>query len=103
MPLPAGLAGNITEEMNRAGASKLLPSSESKSREAVEREVDRVYNEWMAEQWAKHLSRSSDDAQIVFDGSRTDTPTMGYVTKDLCPGIGDDIEHIPGQFYAPHG
>jgi hypothetical protein len=27
--------------------------------------------------------------------------TMGYVTRDSCPGKGDDVDHSPGEFGAP--
>lgn len=102
VPLPAGLAGNITSEMNRAGASRLLPST---TRESVEQDVDRVYGQWMAEQWDEHAASSSSSslqdtrAQVVLDAR--EERTMGYVTKDACPGVGDDIDHVPGTFPSP--
>lgn len=95
--------------MNRAGASKLVDdhdNAQATSREAVDQSVDRVYDAWLAEQWAEHLlanSRSKEDVQeqVVFSqvgkGMERDETTMGYVTHDLCPGKGDDIEHVPGK------
>lgn len=94
--------------MNRAGASKFIPDTHpTQTRHSIEDRVDRVYNEWMAEQWENHVSLSRDDggssrsqgAQVVFGGGgggKGDKRTMGYVTKDACPGIGDDIDHVPG-------
>lgn len=104
-PLPAGLAGNITSEMNRAGASRFQPPTPDRTRKGIEQDIERVYNRWMAEQWEDHLLRSVggesvEQEQVVFGISGTgDEKTMGYVTKDACPGVGDDIEHVPGKSF----
>lgn len=91
--LPAGIAANLTEELNRAGASRFAPSSNA---EEVQRKVDETYDQWMAEQWLEHISRAGDSGnQATFQVDK-DGPTMGYVTRDSCPGKGDDIEHVPG-------
>ena len=87
--------------MNRAGASRFLPSIPT--RQSVEADVDRVYGTWLKGQWEEHVASSAlslDDqrAQVVF-GRKDDERTMGYVTKDACPGVGDDIEHVPGEYY----
>ncbi|OCF57071.1 vacuolar protein [Kwoniella mangroviensis CBS 10435] len=106
--LPAGLARNITEQMNKSGASKLLPSEPTTKSEEEDR-VRRTYNEWMAEQWEDYLTQGGDDhlydqveSQRIFKDDESDIPkkprTMGFVTKDSCPGKGDDIEHYP----VPH-
>jgi hypothetical protein len=50
----------------------------------------------MAEQWLNHVSTSRSGEQAVFVAGNNEIPTMGYVTRDACPGIGDDIEHVPG-------
>jgi len=93
--LPAGLAANLTDELNRAGASRFAPSISS-SYEDVEREVDETYDQWMSEQWLGHLSGRG-EGQATFVSDRTYESTMGYVTRDSCPGKGDDIEHVPGM------
>jgi hypothetical protein len=52
----------------------------------------------MAEQWSDHISRAGNSgSQATFEVAK-DGPTMGYVTRDSCPGKGDDIEHVPGTF-----
>jgi hypothetical protein len=64
----------------------------------VERQVDETYNQWMAEQWIDHISRTGGGgSQAAFEVGKNE-PTMGYVTRDSCPGKGDDIEHVPGMF-----
>ena len=92
--LPAGIAANLTEELNRAGASRFAPSSNA---EEVERKVDETYNQWMAEQWLDHISRAEDSGNQAPFRVAKDGPTMGYVTRDSCPGKGDDIKHVPGK------
>lgn len=96
--------------MNRAGASKLLPTA-SITQWAIEGDVDRVFDQWMLDQWTDHLVTSSPSrlsvvghgngaGQVVFNG-HGDERTMGYVTKDACPGSGDDIDHVPGKPLPP--
>ena len=61
--------------------------------------MDETYNQWMAEQWFDHVSTAGvvgDQDQAVFTADKNE-PTMGYVTRDSCPGKGDDIEHVPGM------
>ena len=53
----------------------------------------------MAEQWFDHISAEDEGSQAIFEVGK-DAPTMGYVTRDSCPGKGDDIEHVPGMFPA---
>jgi hypothetical protein len=95
--LPAGIAANLTDELNRAGASRFAPSSIAQEEE---RKVDETYNQWMAEQWFDHISAGDRGSQATFQVAK-DGPTMGYVTRDSCPGKGDDIEHVPGTFLHP--
>lgn len=90
------MAANLTEELNRAGASRFAPSSDVTE---VERKVDETYNQWMAEQWFDHISDRNGGSQATFEVAK-DGPTMGYVTRDSCPGKGDDIAHVPGMFPA---
>nr|XP_019012947.1 vacuolar protein [Kwoniella pini CBS 10737]OCF51728.1 vacuolar protein [Kwoniella pini CBS 10737] len=103
--LPAGLARNITEQMNKSGPSKLVPSQPSTTQEEEAR-VESIYDDWMAEQWKDHLlSEEQDhlfdqDQMVIVNGRIPKKPrTMGFVTKDACPGKGDDIEHYPVPHY----
>ncbi|EIW67684.1 hypothetical protein TREMEDRAFT_33515 [Tremella mesenterica DSM 1558] len=94
--LPAGLAKRIHEEMERAGASKFLPSSPG----YIEAGVEDTYNAWMSEQWSSYLFqhiKGGGTEQTALESVSENTPTMGYVTHDACPGKGDDIEHVPGE------
>ena len=55
--------------MNRAGPSKLLPSTESSSSTSDEELVTRVYDDWLAEMWddyvAKELVAGRDAEEVV--------------------------------------
>ncbi|PBK99157.1 hypothetical protein ARMGADRAFT_1007757 [Armillaria gallica] len=51
---------------------------------------------------ARYMDWLSDMDQRSFGlGSRiADNLTLGYVTKDSCPGVGDDVIHAPLPFYS---
>ena len=59
--------------------------------------MDETYDQWMAEQWFDHISTASDVGNQAVLTADKNAPTMGYVTRDSCPGKGDDIEHVPGM------
>lgn len=58
--------------------------------------MQETYNQWMAEQWFDHMSEENGKEQATFVINK-ESPTMGYVTRDSCPGKGDDMEHVPGM------
>ncbi|CAD6582218.1 MAG: hypothetical protein TREMPRED_003238 [Tremellales sp. Tagirdzhanova-0007] len=93
IPLQASLARKVTDQLNLAGPSKLHAKASS-SRNEDER-VERIYREWLSSQWEYHVGEESKrEAQVIWFKAPP-VLTMGYVTRDTCPGIGDDIEHIP--------
>jgi hypothetical protein len=100
--LPVGLARRVVAEMNRAGTTKLIPDQPGNRQEEDER-VNRIYNQWMRRQWSDYAIGSggvngNPTEQTVFSGAeRLKGKRLGFVTKDACPGRGDDIEHIPGK------
>jgi 2',3'-cyclic-nucleotide 2'-phosphodiesterase (5'-nucleotidase family) len=53
--------------------------------------VDHRYNRWLKRQWEER------DQQLQ---ARADAPTLGYVTTDSCPGVGDDTLHTPIPHYS---
>ncbi len=94
VPLSASLARRIVEQLNLAGPTKLY--SEPSGPRGEDERVERIYREWLSNQWDEYaLNRDTVEEQVAWSGRRT--PTMGYVTRDACPGVGDDIEHIPGE------
>ncbi|WVQ96496.1 hypothetical protein IAU59_003601 [Kwoniella sp. CBS 9459] len=112
--LPAGLARNVTDQMNRSGASKFVPApttsstTEPSTKAEEEARVRRIHDQWLAEQWEDYQSQMQsarafihgDDADQIVFGAHDKPRTLGLVTKDKCPGRGDDIEHIPVPFTA---
>jgi len=53
--------------------------------------VDRIYNAWLRDMWVRLEGQ---------EGKRnTQDLTPGLVTKDSCPGVGDDIPHTPLPFF----
>ena len=103
--MKAGLARQITDQMNMNGATKLT-SLLTIGKTAVEedRRVEMMYRDELSRQWQDHARffshQGQKEGQTVFDALHTGTGglTMGYVTKDDCPGVGDDIEHVPVPF-----
>lgn len=93
------LARRIVEQLNKAGASKLVPSQPQTIQE-YDAQVDETYNRWLDEQSQQYGSTVNGVAQVVLS-SHGKPQTMGYVTKDACPGTGDDIEHIPCKSADP--
>jgi hypothetical protein len=94
--LPAGLAKKIHNEMNRAGASKFGPTTAQEDDEAY---VKGVYEDWLAAQWDDYVSSElTKNTWADIFSPKNKPQTLGYVTKDACPGKGDDIEHIPVPF-----
>lgn len=91
--LPARLAKQVLEQMNRAGASKLVPDK-PKSIEDYDAQVEMGFSRWLDEQAEASELATEDDVQVVMS-PHGKPQTMGYVTKDACPGRGDDVEHIP--------
>jgi len=52
-------------------------------------DVSARFNEWLKEQW----ERSSIERRAA------QNLTVGYVTNDSCPGVGDDTAHTPLEFF----
>ncbi|KAF8308282.1 hypothetical protein DL93DRAFT_2220316 [Clavulina sp. PMI_390] len=61
--------------------------------------VDGRYNQWLKKQWEErdHVMLARAEASSITTHS---TPSLGYVTTDSCPGIGDDVAHAPVPYYS---
>ncbi|KAK7691826.1 hypothetical protein QCA50_005230 [Cerrena zonata] len=90
--ITAGIANKVLPALNHAG-------SENKRREllsAWERElyakgeVDMIYRKWLEEM----------DRRDGVERRAAGNLTMGYVTQDSCPGVGDDTLHAPLPFFS---
>ncbi|KAI0343630.1 hypothetical protein BDW22DRAFT_1328874 [Trametopsis cervina] len=87
----SGLAQKVFASLNSAGADN--------RRRAFERDIERemygrgdvseVYRRWLAEM----------DRRAGFERRAAGNLTLGYVTSDACPGVGDDVAHAPLPFF----
>ncbi|KAJ7181640.1 Metallo-dependent phosphatase-like protein [Mycena crocata] len=91
-------AVKVLPALNRAGAERLWSDEEEgegkcESRQMSiwrhERAVERSYTNWLEEMNRQYHARPA-AARAVGDDL-----TLGYVTTDSCPGVGDDVPHIP--------
>lgn len=61
--------------------------------------VDGRYNGWLKRQWEERDRALLKRSTAIATATNT-TLTLGYVTTDSCPGIGDDTLHTPIPFYG---
>lgn len=62
--------------------------------------MKRIHDRWLYEQWRAYELENAyegDTQKVMVDNGKDKPRTLGHVTKDKCPGIGDDIAHIPGM------
>ncbi|KAF8885967.1 Metallo-dependent phosphatase-like protein [Infundibulicybe gibba] len=85
--LPLSVASQILPLLNNAGAENRRSLDEHEAELWGRGVVDHRYRRWMEEMDRRHSERRA--AQNL---------TLGYVTQDSCPGIGDDIPHAPIPF-----
>ncbi|CAE6460799.1 unnamed protein product [Rhizoctonia solani] len=88
--VPAGIARDVLDKLNEKGAHK---RREVEDPNAYSRgEVDHRFNEWKRSQYER-----------TYYERETANLTLGYVTTDSCPGIGDDTLHSPIPYYDAPG
>lgn len=61
--------------------------------------VDGRYNAWLKRQWEER-DRALHKHSTEIAAAKNATITLGYVTVDSCPGVGDDTLHLPIPFYG---
>ena len=96
----ASAAGKMLSTLNEAGEQDRRRALRGefdedgmtpREREAFARgDVDMVFYRWLADMSRAVGRRDADNA------------TLGYVTKDSCPGVGDDIPHTPLVSHFTH-
>ncbi|KAJ7872602.1 5'-nucleotidase [Mycena olivaceomarginata] len=92
--VPFGTAKKVLTEMNRVGEKRLWPGeAETGDAESMqmrvwrhERDVENGYLKWLEEMHRLYQERP----QAAAEGEMT----LGYVTTDACPGVGDDTPHV---------
>ncbi|KZV99822.1 Metallo-dependent phosphatase [Exidia glandulosa HHB12029] len=90
--VPLGLAKKLVDGLNGSG----LPSKRSLTARrgahvgAYERgDVDAIFNAWTRDMYRRGEALNVKPSQNL---------TLGYVTTDTCPGVGDDTIHAPAPF-----
>lgn len=96
--VPYGDARRVIGQLNKDGAYSKRQSDAHmnaqirQEREAYARgEVEHIYRSWRESQ---QLEASARRDLEELDARADAIKTLGYVTKDSCPGRGDDTEHI---------
>ncbi|KAL0564807.1 hypothetical protein V5O48_017229 [Marasmius crinis-equi] len=59
-------------------------------------EVEHRYRAWLEEMYRKYVDEQSVMRRTA---GQDQDPSLGYVTQDACPGVGDDIPHTPFQVF----
>ncbi|KAJ7167792.1 Metallo-dependent phosphatase-like protein [Mycena filopes] len=97
--VPFEVAVRVLPALNGKGAERLWPDEEEEgdgSRQMrvwrEEREVEREYTDWVQDM---HRLYHTSERSAVAQGELT----LGYVTADACPGVGDDVPHLPLPAY----
>ncbi|CAO1629846.1 unnamed protein product [Parajaminaea phylloscopi] len=96
--VPYGDARRVVGQLNKQGAyarrqtDEEMNASLRREKETYERgEVDHIYKRWRR---AQHLEASARRDLEELDARADAIKTLGYVTKDSCPGQGDDTQHV---------
>ncbi|CAL1711447.1 unnamed protein product [Somion occarium] len=90
--ITAGVANKVLPTLNNAGSE----NRKREAREAWERElyargeVEMIYRRWLEEM----------DKRNGIERRAAGNATLGYVTHDSCPGVGDDVLHAPLPFFS---
>ncbi|KAJ7905759.1 Metallo-dependent phosphatase-like protein [Mycena olivaceomarginata] len=92
--VPFSVANAVLPALNGAGADN------RKRDEGVEAELwARGYVGTRYREWMESMARR--DAELGGEARRAAANlTLGYVTTDACPGVGDDTPHAPLEFHA---
>ncbi|PIL26310.1 hypothetical protein GSI_12066 [Ganoderma sinense ZZ0214-1] len=88
--VPLSIAKQVLPALNNAGANNRRALSGFDEEAYARGEVNMVYHAWLQEMDQRNDGPTRRAAQNL---------TLGYVTHDSCPGVGDDTLHSPLSFY----
>ncbi|EJD02035.1 uncharacterized protein FOMMEDRAFT_168595 [Fomitiporia mediterranea MF3/22] len=100
-----GIAKQVVEILNKKkGMDGKRKRSTEENREWIKEsfemgDVEAIYRTWLEDMDLRDrvLSMSADELEGRDDNSTL--KTLGYVTNDKCPGIGDDTVHTPAPYF----
>ncbi|KAF8911569.1 Metallo-dependent phosphatase-like protein [Gymnopilus junonius] len=85
-----GTASKVLPALNNAGADERRSLLEDRELQMYGRGyVETIYRKWLEEQ----------DRRDGLERRAAQNLTLGYVTQDSCPGVGDDVLHAPLPFF----
>jgi hypothetical protein len=87
----AGVVNMVLPKLNNAGANQRREYMERETELYRRGNVDMKYRAWLEDM----AERTSEVEKRAAENS-----TLGYVTKDSCPGVGDDTMHAPLPFFS---
>ena len=101
--VPYKYANQIIAKLNtdeEAGANSRRSMSEVEERELYSQgHVSHIFKRWQRDQYASAAAR--DLAELDARAEKANEQrTLGYVTKDECPGEGDDTQHLAIPFVS---
>ncbi|KAI0695211.1 Metallo-dependent phosphatase-like protein [Cerioporus squamosus] len=90
--VPVSVASQVLPALNNAGANERRALIREYERERYARgDVDMRYMAWLEEMDRRNHGAERRAAMNA---------TLGYVTSDSCPGVGDDVIHSPLPFFS---
>ncbi|CAA7260475.1 unnamed protein product [Cyclocybe aegerita] len=90
--VPFVSAKQVLPTLNNGGANERRALFNKREEELYGRGyVDTVYRKWLEEMDLRNAG---------FDRRTASNLTLGYVTTDACPGVGDDTSHVPLPFHS---
>ncbi|KAK0189115.1 Metallo-dependent phosphatase-like protein [Armillaria mellea] len=89
--VPRKAALDTLQMMNEDGSNNRKRSLEREEELYRRGDIRTRYMDWLSDM---------DQRSFQPGGLVTNNLTLGYVTKDSCPGVGDDVIHTPLPFYS---
>ncbi|KAL5498002.1 hypothetical protein ACEPAH_2933 [Sanghuangporus vaninii] len=90
--VPAAVANQVLPSLNQQGAQEKRAILEGREEELYKRgNVDARYFAWLKEMAER---------DALLEKRALENLTLGYITKDACPGFGDDVPHTALPFFS---
>jgi len=107
--VPFSVAKQVPDEINKSGQDvkrkRALGEREIRERQWEERMWKKGYvgmrfDEWRREMWEREVKRHPGGEAALLERATQENATLGYVTQDACPGVGDDTVHTAIPFFS---
>ncbi|KAJ6495385.1 Metallo-dependent phosphatase-like protein [Mycena sanguinolenta] len=91
--VPFSAASAVLPALNGGGAQNRRRDQGLEAALRARGYTETRYREWLQEMYERDLQHRE-------ERRATENLTLGYVTTDTCPGLGDDIPHTPLPFFS---